>query len=88
MFHNAGFHENRGSRDLLQRHLDCAVINYFHENREKAGVTPFDTARGVFMEGDPVYPAAGSCEKTQIQIAVRNSSLIKGVFRVPQEHLE
>jgi hypothetical protein len=40
------------------------------------------------VEGDPVYPAAGFCEKTHIQIAVRNPSLIKGVFRVPHEHLE
>jgi hypothetical protein len=40
------------------------------------------------VEGDPVYPAAGFREKAHIQIAVRNSSLIKGVFRVPQEHLE
>jgi hypothetical protein len=87
-FHDADFPENKGSRDLLQRHLDCAVINYFHENREKTGLTSFDSVRGVFVEGDPVYPAAGFCDKTHIQIAVRNSSLIKGVFRVPQEHLE
>jgi hypothetical protein len=87
-FHDTDFPENKGSRDLLQRHLDCAVINYLHENREKAGAIPFDSVRGVFVEGDPVYPAAGFREKAHIQIAVRNSSLIKGVFRVPQEHLE
>ena len=41
-FHDTDFPENKGSRDLLQRHLDCAVINYLHENREKGGAVPFE----------------------------------------------
>lgn len=87
-FQDADFPENRVGRDLLQRHLDCAVINFMHDRREEAGQAPFDTVRGVFVEGDPVYPTAGFCHKTHIQIAVRNPSKIKGVFRVPKEHLE
>lgn len=86
-FQDADFPENKGGRDLLQRHLDCAVINFLHESHEKAGLLPFDTVRGVFVEGDPIYATAGFCHKTHIQIAVRNASRIKGYFRVPPEHL-
>jgi hypothetical protein len=41
------------------RFLDCAVINHLHELRESVGEAPFDTVRGFFNEGQPVYPTAG-----------------------------
>jgi hypothetical protein len=55
---------------------------------EGDGRPPVDTIRGVFTEGQPVYPGAGFDEKTHVQIVVRNPFCIKGVFRVPPEQLE
>jgi hypothetical protein len=63
-------------RDKVMRFLDHAVLNHLIEN----SVTPFDTVRGVFVEGEPIYPGAELYEKTHVEIAVRNLSCIKGVF--------
>jgi hypothetical protein len=77
-----------GSR-LILRKLDCAVIRRVHSMIDEADeIEPFDTVRGVFTEGEPAYPGAGFLEKTHIQIAVRDPSCIKGVFRVPGDHLK
>ena len=73
------------SPDKLRRKLDCAVIKRLHTLRENQKLPPVDTVKGVFTEGNPVYPGAGFREKTHIQIAVRNLRCIKGVFRVPSE---
>ncbi|MBY0511932.1 MAG: hypothetical protein K2P94_17490 [Rhodospirillaceae bacterium] len=72
---------------LLKRHLDCAVIRRVHSIVETSKLPRFDTVRGIFTEGRPIYPTAGFDEKTHIQIAVCNPDCIKGVFRVPKNHL-
>jgi len=71
------------SQNRVIRTLDCAILNYVHAATEKAGLEPFDTVRGVFVEGDPVYPGSEIYRKTHIQIAVRNAACIKAVF-LPQ----
>lgn len=76
---------NRGGPDRLQRFLDCAVLEHFHTIREEAGLPSFDTVRGVFVEGKPIYPTAGFHEKSHIQVCVRNARCIKGYFRVLPE---
>ncbi|MDP1753386.1 MAG: hypothetical protein Q8L22_28375 [Reyranella sp.] len=63
--------------------LDCAVINYLHRLRDQQNAESIQTVRGVFVEGDPAYEGAGFAEKTHIQLAVRDLTCIKGVFRVP-----
>lgn len=78
---------NRGEDDLLQRYLDCAVINHIHAIVKRDKQKPFDTVRGVFLEGKRIYDTSGFYEKTHIQICVRNRSNIKGVFRVPDNQL-
>ena len=78
--------ENVGGNDLLLRKLDCAVINFLHLAREKAGQEPFNTVRGVFTEGEHVYPNSGFRRKTHIQICVRNQANIHGVFRVHERY--
>ena len=70
------------SRDLLLRKLDCAVIEWMHVMRERENRTPFDSVRGVFVEGEPLYPNAGFHKHNHIQLCVRNPSCIKGYFRV------
>ncbi|MEQ8404234.1 MAG: hypothetical protein RKE49_03990 [Oceanicaulis sp.] len=76
------------SADLLRRDLDCAVFNMLHRMRAQQGSPPFDTIRGIFEEGDPAYPGAGFKDHTHIQIAVRNTDCILGVFRVPDSALD
>jgi hypothetical protein len=58
-----------------------------HEVRVAANLEPFDTVRGVFIEGRRIYPDSGFFEKTHVQICVRNLACIKGVFRVPDDQL-
>jgi len=67
---------NSGGRDSLFRRLDCAVINHLHSAWKRLNLQPFDSVRGVFIEGEPLYPTAGFYHKTHIQICVRNTSLI------------
>lgn len=73
---------NKGGEDNLLRRLDCAVIRHLHKMHETKGGKPFDTVRGLFREGKPIYDNSGFFEKTHIQIAVRNPEQIKGYFRV------
>lgn len=70
------------SAKLPLRKLDCAVVNHLHQLRRNQGEPPVQTVRGVFVEGEGIYPGAGFAEKTHIQIAVVDSDCIKGVFRV------
>jgi hypothetical protein len=79
---------NERGEDLLFRRLDCAVINYLHGIRKRTGDVPFDTVRGLFVEGGPAYPGAGLRTKTHTQICVRNPECVKGIFRVPPDQLE
>jgi hypothetical protein len=79
---------NSGGANLLLRHLDCAVINHIHAVNKKAGRREFETVRGVFLEGKPVYETSGFYENTHIQICVRDLKNIKGVFRVPSDQIE
>jgi len=68
------------SDDLLLRTLDCAVINFLHAQRKEQKLRAFDSVRGVFWEGEPLYPTAGFKEKNHVQVAVTNPNCIKGYF--------
>lgn len=81
---------NHGGSDSLLRELDCAVINHLHQIRKSAEPTlqAFDSVKGVFLaEGGQIYEGSGFYRKTHIQICIRTPTCIKGVFRVPSEHL-
>ncbi|MDO7874765.1 hypothetical protein Q5H93_08475 [Hymenobacter sp. ASUV-10] len=69
------------SEDLLRRELDCLIINGVHIARASEGEQPFDSVRGVFWEGDELYPTVGFKLKNHIQIAIRNPNCVKGYFR-------
>jgi hypothetical protein len=79
---------NQGGPDDLLRKLDCAVISQLHEIREANGQAQVDTVRGIFVEGEAIYPTAGFKAKTHCQVCVCNPHQIKGVFRVPESELE
>ena len=66
--------------DILERDLDCAVIQQIHSWVEYEGLDKYDTVRGVFTEGGEVYPGAGFVNKTHIQICVVNPNRIIGCF--------
>lgn len=72
--------DTKGNEDLLLRYLDCAVIESLHVTMKEENEKEFDSVRGVFVEGQPIYPNAGFREKTHIQICVRNPNCIKGFF--------
>jgi hypothetical protein len=84
----AGFQLPRNHDDQLRRNLDCAVIQMLHQVRSDSREAPIDTVRGIFTEGDRIYPTSGFYEKTHVQICVCNPLMIKGVFRVPRLHLD
>lgn len=73
--------------DTLRRNLDCMVVNVAHLILQEQNQPKIDTVKGVFVEGDEVYPGAGFREKNHIQICVCNSDCIKGVFRVDDRFL-
>lgn len=72
--------------DLLLRPLDCAVIEKIHAITQNPdyGLEPYDSVRGLFIEGKEVYPGSGFREKTHVQICVVNPNCIKGFF-IPRE---
>lgn len=65
---------------LWSRDLDCAVIEQVHGLRKMGGLPKYDTVRSAFQEGKDVYPGTEFRLKNHIQIAVRDSSCIKGYF--------
>jgi hypothetical protein len=80
-------------KELLLRPLDCMVVELTHLLRrklvdEKKAAYEFDTVRGVFMEGEELYPNAGFNSRNHIQICVRNPNCIKGYFRVIEPEIE
>lgn len=84
--------------DLIKRKRDCAVINFLHAAREARYVhaggnwpkhRPYDTVRGAFFEGDPLYDGAGIMAQMHIQIAVREpQASVRGYFRPLRERDE
>jgi hypothetical protein len=70
--------------DTLRRPLDNAVLNYLYESMPDP---KFQTVRGTFTEGGALYDGAQIQAKTHVQIAVRDTTCIRGVFRVPKGEL-
>lgn len=78
--------ENKGvdgeAEDRVIRLLDCAVMRFLHERMDETD-EKFDTTRGLFPEGEELYPNAGFRRRNHVQIAVRNMDAILGVFYPP-----
>jgi len=72
------------SNDLLMRNLDCEVLEYLHAKMESDNSPPYDSVRGVFVEGKPIFEGAGIYDKTHAQICIRNPNCILGFF-LPRE---
>jgi hypothetical protein len=91
-----------GDTDRRVRELDCDVIKHLHwmmdypiegldasmDGEETEMVRHFDTVRGMFTEGDALYPGAAFYRQSHVQIAVRNPACIRGLFCPPElDHL-
>jgi len=76
--------KNANPEDFLLRELDCAVLETIHNVNRATSIPHFDSVRGVFWEGSPVYPTAGFKDKNHIQICIRNPNCIKGFF-IPRD---
>lgn len=70
----------RENKDLLLRELDCAVIERIHQFNRENEERPYDSVRGVFIEGEPVYRDSGIMGKTHTQLCIINPNCIKGYF--------
>ena len=60
--------------------LDCAFLNWAIPIVERGSGVRFQTVRGVFIEGEPLYPSAQIFMHSHIQIAVRDPAAIVGFF--------
>jgi len=74
-----------GNADRVLRFLDCAVLKHLHsivdgQPVEERVIEPFDTVRGMFTEGQPIYNGSAFRAKSHVQIAVRTSACIRGLF--------
>lgn len=71
---------DESDRDRRLRYLDCAVIRHLHEVVKQQGLEPYDTVRGMFVEGGALFPGSGFRGQSHVQIAVRNDDCIRGLF--------
>ena len=72
--------KNKGEgKDRPLRILDCAVIesllSYLDDKFE-----PYDSVRGVFVEGQALFSGSSFRQKDHIQLCIRNAACIKGYF--------
>ena len=72
--------ESTKTKDVLLRNLDCAVIQQIHHYNEETNKPAFDSVRGIFTEGKPVYEGSAILEKTHVQLCICNPNCIKGYF--------
>jgi hypothetical protein len=77
---------SKNDGDWLRRDRDCFLLNTVIPQVETHFGVDFDSIRGVFQEGEPVFPGVGIKRKSHIQIAVRHQAAIIGYFR--PENLE
>ena len=74
--------ENKGDTpDKLLRYRDCAVLNFLLNRLETKRGKIFDTVRGCFTEGGPVFEGSFIHRQSHVQVAVRNLDCILGTFR-------
>jgi len=76
-------HENKKGKskgatgDIMLRNLDYFIIEAIHDMHDHTkDLTPFNSVRAGFWEGEELYPNAGFRRKNHIQISVRNEQSI------------
>ena len=59
--------------------LDCIVVNSTCEYLASQGLA-YDTVRGAFPEGDPIFAESKILTKTHVQICVRSPEVVVAYF--------
>ncbi len=62
-----------------RRFLDQRVINLYCRLRGEVSGRPYQTVRGCFPEGEPLYSGSAVLSKTHIQVAVRDGRCLERV---------
>ena len=57
--------------------LDCALFDYAVSSINRSSNQEIETIRSVFVEGEDIYPNSAIYDLGHVQIAVRNTQLIK-----------
>lgn len=57
--------------------LDCAIINYAVGYFEQISGQSVQSVRGVFLEGTPIFPNSYLFNRSHVQIAIRDLSLVE-----------
>lgn len=70
--------------DGRMRALDCAVINMIHHSRRQRGLPDYQAVQGAFAQGQRLSPGSGFRERSHVQIALRDTSCIRGWFIPPE----
>jgi hypothetical protein len=68
-----------------RRYLDQRVLSLYYRMHGEVTQRPYQTVRGCFPEGQPIFPGSGILSKTHIQIAVRDTRCIERVRLVYSE---
>jgi hypothetical protein len=64
----------------LRPELDCAVINWLHYIRKRDDEEPFDSVKGAFIEGDPIYASANFSKRRTSRLPCVIPNVSKAYF--------
>lgn len=73
----------RQSSASKNRRRDRDVFNQAVMDLQQQGI-PIRVVRGAFQEGNPIYPESGIHDRSHVQIAVRDASLISETVRIDE----
>ncbi|MFB2894617.1 hypothetical protein ACE1CI_17040 [Aerosakkonemataceae cyanobacterium BLCC-F50] len=65
--------------------LDCAYFNYLVEQILNPQVESIRVIRGIFVEGERIFPNSAVFDRAHIQISVRDISLIEESYLIDSE---
>jgi len=68
--------------------LDRLIIENYCRRQAVAAGAPYQTVRGCFFEGRPVFPGSKILRETHVQVAVRDDSDISGLRVVGLEQVD
>jgi hypothetical protein len=68
-----------------RRYLDQRVLNLYCRIHGEVTQRPYQTVRGCFPEGEPIFPGSGILSKTHVQVAVRDANCTERVRLVYSE---
>jgi hypothetical protein len=65
-----------------QHFLDRAVVEFYCQDYAALGGRPFQSVRGCFPEGEPIFPGSKIFRETHVQVAVRDTGCISALKMV------